>query len=52
MDAGVYSLNNIDDQIQQMGEDIACISDLLTADVGEGELAQSTVNVIAMPTRA
>ena len=52
VDAGVYSLNNIDDQIQQMGEDIAFISDLLTADVGEGELAQSTVNVVAMPIKA
>ena len=52
VDAGVYSLNNIDDQIQQMGEDIAFISDLLTADVGEGELAQSTVTVVAMPTKA
>jgi hypothetical protein len=52
VDAGVYSLAKIDDQVQQMGEDIAFISDLLTADVGEGELAQSTVNVIAMPTRA
>lgn len=52
VDAGVYSLNNIDDQVQQMAEDIAFISDLLIADVGEGELAQSTINVAAMPTRA
>jgi hypothetical protein len=52
VDAGVYSLHNIDDQIQQMGEDIAFISDLLVADVGEGELAASTVNVVAMPTKA
>lgn len=52
VDAGVYSLNNIDDQIQQMGEDIDFISELLVADVGEGELAASTVNVVSMPTRA
>lgn len=52
VDAGVYSLHNIDDQIQQMGEDIAFISDLLIADVGEGELAASTVNVVSMPTKA
>lgn len=52
VDAGVYSLHNIDDQIQQMGEDIAFISELLIADVGEGELAASTVNVVAMPTKA
>jgi hypothetical protein len=51
VDAGVYSLNNINDQIQQMGEDIDFISELLTADVGEGELAQSTVNVVSFPTR-
>jgi hypothetical protein len=52
VDAGVYSLHNIDDQIQQMGEDIAFISDLLIADVGEGELAASTVNVVSIPTKA
>lgn len=52
VDAGIYSLHNIDDQIEQMGEDIAFISDLLVADVGEGELAASTINVISMPTRA
>jgi hypothetical protein len=52
VDVGVYSLHNIDDQIQQMGEDIAFISELLIADVGEGELAASTVNVVAMPTKA
>lgn len=52
VDAGVYSLHSIDDQIQQMGEDIAFISDLLTADVGEGELAAATVNVVSMPTKA
>lgn len=39
VDAGVYSLHNIDDQVQQMGEDIDFISALLIADVGEGELA-------------
>ena len=52
VDAGVYSLHNIDDQIQQMGEDIAFISELLIADVGEGELAQATVDAASFPTRA
>ena len=52
VDAGVYSLSNIDDQVQQLGEDVDFISALLVADVGEGELAQSTVDVDAMPSRA
>jgi hypothetical protein len=52
VDAGVYSLHNIDDQVQQMGEDIDFIFELLTADVGEGELAQATVDEAAFPTRA
>jgi len=52
VDAGVYSLNTIDDQVQQLGEDVAFISELLVADVGEGELAQSTVDVDSMPSRA
>lgn len=52
VDAGVYSLSNIDNQIEQMGEDINFISELLTADVGEGELAASTINVESFPTRA
>lgn len=52
VDAGVYSLHNIDDQVQQMGEDIAFISELLVKDVGEGELARSTVTVTSFPTRA
>jgi hypothetical protein len=51
VDAGVYSLHNIDDQIQQMGEDIDFIFELLTADVGEGELARATVDAAAFPTR-
>lgn len=52
VDAGVYSLNTIDDQVQQLGEDVAFISELLVAEVGEGELAQSTVDVDSMPSRA
>ena len=51
VDAGVYSLNNIDDQVQQLGDDISFIAELLTADVGEGELAQSTLDVEAVPSR-
>ena len=52
VDAGVYSLSNIDDQVQQLGEDVEFISALLKADVGEGELAQSTIDVDSMPSRA
>lgn len=52
VDAGVYSLNAIDEQVQQMSEDLAFIADLLVADVGEGELSKSTVTVDAFPTRA
>jgi hypothetical protein len=52
VDAGVYSLHNIDNQVQQMSEDIAFISELLAKDVGEGELAQATVDVASFPTRA
>jgi hypothetical protein len=51
VDAGVYSLHNIDEQVQQMSEDIDFISELLVADVGEGELAQSTIEVNSFPTR-
>ena len=51
VDAGVYSLNNIDDQVQQMGEDVAFIAELLSAEVGEGELARSTIDINSVPTR-
>jgi hypothetical protein len=52
VDAGTYSINNINEQVQQMGEDIDFISALLVADVGEGELAASTISVEAFPTRS
>ena len=52
VDAGVYSLNNIDDQVQQMGEDLDFVAELLVADVGEGELSRSTIDVDSFPTRA
>lgn len=52
VDAGVYSLHNIDAQVTQMAEDIDFISALLVADVGEGELAASTISVEAFPTRS
>lgn len=52
VDAGVYSLSNIDEQVQQLREDVEFISALLKADVGEGELAQSTIDVDLMPSRA
>lgn len=51
IDAGIYSLHNIDEQVEQMHEDITFITSLLTADVGEGELASSTVQVTVIPTR-
>jgi hypothetical protein len=52
VDAGVYSLNNINQQIDQIGDDIDFIAALLVADVGEGELAQSTIDVDLIPVRA
>lgn len=52
VDAGVYSLNNIDDQVQQMGEDIERIVDVLNSDADPGELAQSTIDVDSMPSRS
>jgi hypothetical protein len=51
VDAGVYSLSNIDDQIEQIGEDIEFVLDLLQASVGAGELAQSTIDVNSIPSR-
>ena len=51
VDAGVYSLNNIDEQVQQMGEDVQFIAELLSTDVGAGELAKSTIDLEAIPTR-
>ena len=51
VDAGVYSLNNIDDQVAQLGDDISFVAQLLNADVGEGELAQSTIDVDSIPHR-
>lgn len=52
VDAGVYSLHNIDDQVEQMAEDIAFIAELLTTDAGEGELAKSTIDAASFPVRA
>lgn len=52
VDAGVYSLSNIDEQVQQLSEDVDFIAALLKADVGEGELAQSTIDIDSMPSRA
>lgn len=51
VDAGVYSLHDIDDQVLQMAEDIAFIQNLLTTDAGPGELSQSTVESVSLPTR-
>lgn len=51
VDAGVYSLSNIDDQIAQLGEDVEFVLDLLQTSVGAGELAMSTIDVSSIPTR-
>jgi hypothetical protein len=51
VDAGVYSIGDIDSQIDLIQEDLSVIADLLTADLGPGELAQSTLDVSAVPTR-
>lgn len=51
VDAGVYSLSNIDDQIEQLAEDVEFVLDLLQTSVGAGELAQSTIDVNSIPTR-
>jgi len=52
VDAGVYSLNNIDDQIAQLGEDVEFVLDLLQTSVGAGELAKATIDVDSFPTRS
>jgi len=52
VDAGIYSLHNINAQVDQMADDIDFITDLLLADVGEGELAKATLQVEAFPVRA
>lgn len=51
VDAGVYSLSNIDDQIEHLAEDVEFVLDLLQTSVGAGELAQSTIDVNSIPTR-
>lgn len=51
VDAGVYSVTDIDSQVELIREDINAIADILTADVGPGELARSTLDVSAVPTR-
>jgi len=52
VDAGVYSLSNIDDQIEQIGEDVDFVLGLLKTSVGPGELAKATVDVGSFPVRA
>ena len=51
VDAGVYSLSTIDHEVRQIGEDVDFVLALLVADVGEGELSQTTVDLSAIPTR-
>jgi hypothetical protein len=51
VDAGVYSLSNIDDQIAQLGEDVEFVLDLLQTSVGVGELAKATIDVSSIPSR-
>jgi hypothetical protein len=52
VDAGVYSLSNIDDQIEQIGDDVDFVLGLLKTSVGPGELAKATVDVGSFPVRA
>lgn len=51
VDAGVYSISNIDMLVAGMREDLEFIAHLLTADLGPGELAESTLDVSELPTR-
>ena len=51
VDAGSYSIGDIDNHVKRMGEDIDFIASLLVTDVGEGELAKSTIDVSSYPTR-
>lgn len=51
VDAGIYSLANIDNQIEQLQEDIDFILRLLKNKAGSGQLAQSTLDVDSFPTR-
>jgi hypothetical protein len=52
VDAGVYSLSNIDDQIEQIGDDVDFVLGLLKTSIGPGELAKATVDVGSFPVRA
>ena len=51
VDAGIYSLANIDNQVEQLQEDIDFILRLLKNKAGSGQLAQSTIDVDSFPTR-
>jgi len=48
-DAGIYSLRNIDNQVELLREDIAFISELLVTEAKPGELAQP--QAVEFPTR-
>lgn len=52
VDAGVYSLSSIDDQIEQIGDDVDFVLGLLKTSIGPGELAKATVDVGSFPVRA
>jgi hypothetical protein len=51
IDAGTYSLNNIDDQIDGLKEDTDFIVSILSWEGEPGELNRSTVEAEAFPTR-
>ena len=51
VDAGVYSLSNIDGQVETLSEDVDYVLGLLQTEFGEGQIARSTVDLSEMPTR-
>jgi hypothetical protein len=51
IDAGVYSVNDIELHVEQIKEDVDFVSNLLAVDAEEGELSRSTVESVVFPTR-
>lgn len=51
VDAGAYSMHDIDDQIARILSDVQFVNNLLSTEAEPGELARSTVDVFAIPTR-
>ena len=51
VDAGVYSIANVDADVAQMVEDLEAVQAILSAEVAAGELSRSTIDVNSFPTR-